>query len=41
MSRKPRPCAVCHKFDHGRCKKERTAFKCYHIKECFVEVEKS
>ena len=25
----------------GRCEKERTAFKCYHIKGCFVEVEKT
>ena len=24
----------------GRCKKEHTAFKRYHIKGCFVEVEK-
>ena len=31
-------CEDCR--NHGRCKKERTAFKPWHIKGCIVEVRK-
>lgn len=31
-------CANCR--NHGRCKRERTAFRHYHVKGCFVEVKR-
>ena len=31
-------CANCR--NHGRCKRERTAFRIYHVKGCFVEVKR-
>ena len=31
-------CEECR--NHGRCKRERTAFRHYHVKGCFVEVKK-
>lgn len=30
-------CEDCR--NHGRCKKERTAFRIYHVKGCFVEIK--